>query len=197
HKKQDAVDITVTASEGTPVKVAAVNFTGFDVIPPAHLEKLRKDTPLKVGQPRDRQLVVTTHEMGVNELRDHGYPYGQVATNENDGPDGKAATLEFQAQPGKIAYFGPIEISGNKTVSENVIRRYLAYKPGELFQRSLIQTTQRRLYRVQLFQFATVEPLNQAQQPTEVPTRVTVAESNHHRVNLGVGYGTEEKARVD
>ena len=28
-------------------------------------------------------------------------------------------------------------------------------------------------------------------------TRVTVAEGKHQRVNLGVGYGTEEKARVD
>jgi outer membrane protein assembly factor BamA len=30
-----------------------------------------------------------------------------------------------------------------------------------------------------------------------VPTRVTVAEGKHRRVNFGVGYGTEEKARVD
>src|SRR5262249_26004464 len=34
-------------------------------------------------------------------------------------------------------------------------------------------------------------------QPDEVPVRVTVAEGNHQRVNFGVGYGTEEKARVD
>ena len=27
--------------------------------------------------------------------------------------------------------------------------------------------------------------------------RVTVAEGKHQRVNLGLGYGTEEKARVD
>jgi len=30
-----------------------------------------------------------------------------------------------------------------------------------------------------------------------VPTRVTIAEGKHQRVNFGVGYGTEEKARVD
>src|SRR5262249_15334630 len=34
-------------------------------------------------------------------------------------------------------------------------------------------------------------------QPEIVPMRVTVAEGNHQRVNFGVGYGTEEKARVD
>src|SRR3989441_66705 len=57
NDKQDQVDITVTISEGQPVKVAAINFVGFDdVIPPAHLDTLKKQIPLKVGAPRDRQL---------------------------------------------------------------------------------------------------------------------------------------------
>jgi outer membrane protein assembly factor BamA len=33
-------------------------------------------------------------------------------------------------------------------------------------------------------------------QPEEVPVRVTVAEGKHRRVNIGVGYGTEEQGRV-
>jgi outer membrane protein assembly factor BamA len=225
NDKQDAVDVTITIAEGDPVKVAAINFSGFDVIPPDHLKDLQKRVPLKVGQPRDRQLVIATHEMALNELRDHGYPYAKLGTNEDDGADGKTASLTFTAEPGKIAYFGPVEITGNKSVSEHVIRRELAYKPGDLYRRSLIQDTQRRLYRMELFQFATVQPITgeqqqqqpaadgqtpaaqppapnpaqipEAQQPTEVPTRITVAEGSHHRLNFGVGYGTEEKARVD
>ena len=200
NDKQDAVDVTLTIAEGEPVKVAAVTFTGFDAIPPAHLGDLEKSVPLKVGQPRDRALVVTTHEMAVNELRDHGYPYAKVATNEDDGPDGKTVTLTYSADPGKVAYFGPIEVAGNKSVGDNIIRRELAYKPGDLYRRSLIQDTLRRLYGMELFQFATVEanpgkPVDQ--QPSEVPTRVTVAEGKHHTVKPGVGYGTEEKARID
>src|SRR5262245_10209847 len=97
NNKQDAVDITVTIDEGTPVRVAAVDFAGFDVIPPAHLDDLKKRMPLKIGEPRDRQLVVTAHEMALNELRDHGYPYAKVATDEADGADGKQATVTYTA----------------------------------------------------------------------------------------------------
>jgi outer membrane protein assembly complex protein YaeT len=197
NDKQDAVDITVTVSEGPPVRVAAIDFVGFDVIPPAHLADLKKRTPLKVGQPRDRQLVVSTHELALNELRDHGFPYAKVTPTEDDGPDGKAATLSFVAEPRKAARFGPVEISGNKSVGDNVIRRELAYKPGDLYRRSLVQDTQRRLYGMELFQFANVQALNQEVEPVEVPTRITLAEGKHQRVNFGVGYGTEEKARVD
>ena len=197
NDKQDSVDLTVTIAEGAPVIVKAIDFSGFEAIPAAHLDDLKKRIPLKVGQPRDRQLVVSTHEMAVNELKDHGFPYGKVTTGEDDGSDGKQAVLTFAAEPGKLAHFGTIEVVGNKSVDDQIIRRQLTFKPGALFQRSVIQDSQRRLYGLELFQFANVEPLNQEQQPEEVPVRVTVAEGNHQRMNFGVGYGTEEKARVD
>src|SRR4029077_6919800 len=57
NDKQNEVDLTVTIAEGAPVRVAAVEFSGFDVIPPDHLDELKKRVPLKVGAPRDRQLV--------------------------------------------------------------------------------------------------------------------------------------------
>lgn len=197
NSKQDSVDVTITVAEGEPVTVAGVDFVGFDMIPPQHLDALKARQPLRVGEPRDRQLVVAMHEMAVNELKDHGYPYAKVATTEDDGADGKRATITFSAEPGTLAHFGPIEIVGNTSVSEHVIRRQLTLKPGELYRRSDVQDSQRRLYGMELFQFANVEPVNSEQQPAEVPMRVTVAEGKHQRVNFGVGYGTEEKGRVD
>jgi outer membrane protein assembly complex protein YaeT len=197
NDKQDEVDLTVTIAEGEPVLVTSIAFSGFDAIPPAHFDELKKRVPLKVGQPRDRQLVVSTHEMAVNELKDHGFPYGKVSTGEDDGSDGRQAALVFTAEPGTLAHFGTVDIVGNKSVDEHIIRRQLTFKPGELYQRSVVQDSQRRLYGLELFQFANVEPLNQEVQPDAVPIRVTVAEGNHQRVNFGVGYGTEEKARAD
>ncbi len=221
NDKQDEVDLAVTIVEGDPVVVKALDFSGFEGIPAGHLDDLKKRAPLKVGQPRDRQLVVSTHEMAVNELKDHGFPYAKVTTGEDDGSNGKQAVLTFTAEPGVLAHFGKIEVVGNKSVDEHIIRRQLTFKPGELYQRNLVQDSQRRLYGLELFQFANVETINPEQQSgtpkqsdsgqqsdssqppdsalqsDEVPVRVTVAEGNHQRVNFGVGYGTEEKARVD
>jgi outer membrane protein insertion porin family/translocation and assembly module TamA len=197
NSKQDSVDVTITIAEGEPVNVAAIDFVGFDVIPAEHVDALKSKMPLEVGSPRDRQLVVATHEMAINELKDHGYPYAKVSTKEDNSADGRQATLTFTAEPGTLAHFGPVEIVGNTSVSENVIRRQLTLKPGELYRRSVVQDSQRRLYGMELFQFANVEPARSELQPPEVPIRVTVAEGKHQRVNFGVGYGTEEKGRVD
>src|SRR5438309_8765064 len=197
NDKQDQVDITLTIAEGEPVKVAGIQYVGFDVIPADHLKQLQSQVPLKVGAPRYWHHLKTAHEMALNELKDHGYPYAKVATDEQKGASDKEAVLTFNANPGKVAHFGSVEIVGNKTVSDHVIERELTFKQGDLYRRSIVQDSQRRLYGLELFQFANIEPLNPEAQPEEVPMRVTVAEGNHQRVNFGVGYGTEEKARID
>ena len=196
NESQDAADITLTIAEGEPVVVSSIAFVGFDPIPADHLDDLKTRAPLKVGQPRDRQLVVLAHEMAVNELQDHGFPYGRVTVGE-DEPSAKQAVLTFTADAGKLAYIGEIEIAGNNSVSDRVIERQLTFQRGDLYRRTVIQDSQRRLYGMELFQFANIEAVNPELQPEEVPIRVTVAEGKHQRVNFGVGYGTEEKGRVD
>lgn len=197
NDKQDAVDITLTIVEGGPMTVASVEFVGFDVIPADRFDALTGRAPLKVGAPRDQELVVATHALAVNELRDHGYAYAKVSTREDRPPEARHTSLTFTAGPGPLARFGSIEIAGNTSVDERVIARQLGYQPGDLYRRSVVQETQRSLYATELFQFVNIESLNPEREDPEVSTRVTVVEGDHQRVNFGVGYGTDEKARVD
>jgi outer membrane protein insertion porin family len=194
NDEQDAVEITVTIDEGEPVTVADVELIGFDVIPQDRLQSMRTRLPLKVGEPRDRQNVVVAHELAINELRDHGYPYAKVNTSESGD---RQVVVTFTAEPGTLAHFGPVEIVGNRSVGNRVIERQLTFKPGDLYRRSVVQDSQRRLYAMELFQFVNIESVEPEKQAPDVRTRITVAEGKHQRVNLGVGYGTEEKARID
>lgn len=197
NDKQDSVAVEITIAEGEPVIVEAVEFNGFDALPPEHLNDLKSRAPLVAGKPRDRQLVITTHEMAINELRDHGYPYAKVETAEAAGATSKITSVRFTAVPGEIAHFGGFEISGNRTVRDRVILREMTFNPGDLYRRSQLQESQRRLYGLELFQFVNVAPANPDQQPADVPMRISVVEGKHQRVNFGIGYGSEEKGRVD
>jgi outer membrane protein assembly complex protein YaeT len=189
--------VTLTIAEGDPVIVESIDYKGFDAIPERHMKTVKSDAPIKVKQPRDKALVLTTREMALNELRDHGYPYASVTVDEDDGTDGNHAKLTFVGEPGKLAYFGPTTVQGNESVSDRVILRQVTFKEGDLYRRSRVQDAQRRLYGLALFQFANVEPIDVDKQPEIVPTRITVAEGPHQRVNMALGYGTEEQARVD
>jgi outer membrane protein assembly complex protein YaeT len=191
-----SVALTVRVDEGAPVRVAAVRFVGFDVLPPDSLARLQNDAPIETGSPRDRQVIAVTRELAVSELRDHGYPSARVSADEVEDPSGDAAEVTFTAEPGALAYFGAVEVVGNTSVGRRVIERQLLFEPGDLYRRSAVRESQRGLYGLALFQFANIETQVAEENPQEVRTRVVLVEGRHQRVNFGVGYGTEEKWRV-
>ena len=197
NDKQDGVNVTLTIDEGDPVIVTSIDYQGLNALPPRHLNSVKNRSPIRLHKPRDKAQVLTTREMVLNELRDHGYPYATVRVDEDDGTDGLQSKLTFIGEPGKLARFGPTTVQGNETVSDHVILREVTFKPGEIYSRSSLQNVQRRLYGMSLFQFVNVEPTDVEQQPDVVPTRITVAEGPHQRVNFSVGYGTEEQARLE
>src|SRR5204862_7058910 len=124
------------------------------------------------------------------------YPYAEVDISQQ-GAGGNQVRVAFAATPGTLAHFGPVEIEGEKSVGENIVRRQLTYKQGEVFSRRPLRESQRKLYGMELFQFANIESKeNKTQQLSDVPTLVTVAEGKHRRLTTGVGYGSEEKARA-
>jgi outer membrane protein insertion porin family/translocation and assembly module TamA len=193
---QNKVDVTLDIVEGEPIRVAAIEIRGFDVLPPARQQTLKETLPLQPGRPLDRQLAVATRERGLNALRDDGYPYAEVTLREEDAGD-RQRRLILDATPGVLAHFGEVDIRGYATVSENVIRRQLTFKPGDRFTRRALRESQRKVYGMELFEFANIEPLEEpVLMNEEVPVRVTVAEGKHRKLTAGVGYGTEEQARA-
>jgi outer membrane protein insertion porin family/translocation and assembly module TamA len=193
---QTSVAISVNISEGEPIRVERVEFSGFEPLPAEHRNALESGLPLKAGQPLDRARLQASREAALDELKDHGYPYASVKIAESPGSSERQRAVLLTADTGPLANFGPTEINGNVSVGDRIVRRQLTYRPGQIFRQSALQESQRRLYSAELFDFANVEPLHQEQKPRDVPTRVTVTEGKHQRVNFGFGYGTEEKGRV-
>jgi outer membrane protein assembly complex protein YaeT len=196
NETQKKVDVTLNISEGEPLRVAAVELHGFDVLEEGERRALVEGLPLQRERPLDRQLELASRERAQNVLRDNGYPYAQVELTENESAP-RQRTILLSATPGTRARFGPVEIVGQRSVGEHVIRRQLTFEPGQVFTRREMRETQRKLYRMELFEFVNVESLEDRElQPEEVPVRITVAEGEHRKINLGVGYGTEEQVRT-
>ncbi len=195
---QSSVAIVLNVSEGEPIIAERVDFQGFESLPADHLEGLKARLPLKAGRPLDRALIQATREAALDELKDHGHPYATVRLADEPGSAERKRVLKLTAEPGAVAYHGPLEIQGNSSVDDQVIRRQLTFRRGDLFRQSKLLESQRRLYSLEVFQFANVQPVREeSEQPTEIPTRVTVTEGKHRKVNFSFGYGTEERGRVE
>jgi outer membrane protein insertion porin family/translocation and assembly module TamA len=193
HPESNTVDITIRVDEGQPVIVTAIDLEGFDVLSAHGLEELRAVLPITVGDIAVNDQVLAGAQLAVNALKNRGYAYAEVDLGE-EMPDPYRLRIRYAAIPGIQAYFGPVEVVGNASVSDDIVRRQLTYRPGDLFRVDQVKSAQRQLYGLELFQFAVIDPLESAE-PRDVPTRVTVAEGKHRRLRFAAGWGTEEKAR--
>ena len=197
NDKQDAVDVTVHVEEGEPIVVEALEYQGFEVLPPGELDELKGRVALKTNAPLDRALAQASRESALDEVKDHGYPYATVRLTERPGSSERSRIVTLSTTPGTFARYGEIDVQGNTSVSDNVVVRQLTFRPNRPFRLSQLQESQRRLYSLETFQFANVEPvIVEGQQPEIVPVKVTVTEGKHRKVNFGVGYGSEEKGRA-
>ncbi len=199
-EKKEHVRLTVTVREGEPTLVESMRFEGFEVLPERRRESLKSRFGLAPGDVRDRRRVDAARATALNVFQEQGFPYAKVTVDELPGERARGVAIVVRATPGQPATFGPIDVSGNASVGEDVILRQLAFKPGDRYSAGRVRASQSKLSSLDLFRFAYVEPrgLNAegGEQPSAVPMRITVAEDKHRQLSGAVGYGTEEKARI-
>ena len=200
---QKSVRLRIDIDEGQALTVEQVVLKGLEPIPENHRRQLETRLPLKAGAPLDRALLQASREAAVDELKDHGYPNPTASVSESPGSTDRQRIVTFDAQPGRLAYVGRIQVAGTASVSPRIVRRQLTFRTGDLFQESKLRESQRKLYAMELFNFVNIEPVgdvgadapSQEGEADQIATRVTVTEGKHRKVNFGFGYGTEERAR--
>ena len=180
--------------KGSRSRVERIVFQGFESLPEQHRHALEADLPLKPGQPLDRALLQASREAALDELKDHGFPYATRAAGGGSGHRRPPASHHAHGRArSRSRDFGPLEIEGNSSVSDSIIRRQLTFRPGQM-----LPTEQAAGQPAQAVQprdcssSPTSSPIT-LEQAAEIPTRVTVTEGKHRKVNFGVGYGSEEQ----
>jgi outer membrane protein assembly complex protein YaeT len=195
---QTSVAITLNISEGEPLVAERIELDGFDVLPPQPRRRLDRTLPLKPGQAMDRALILASREAALDQLKNHGYPYAAVRVSEEPGSSDRHRVVTISTEPGPLAHHGELGIQGNSSVSDQVIRRQLTFRRGDIFSQDKLLESQRNLYALEVFQFANVQAVREeGEKPLEIPTRITVTEGKHRKVNFSLGYGSEERARVE
>ena len=179
-----------------PVTVDAVRLEGFDVLPPDAREDLADAIPLRAGVTLTDEIEKTAGERAVEILQNNGHPYAQVGI-AREAIDSNRATVVMRAEPGTIGFFGPIDIAGNRNVDDRVIRKRLAYAPGDLFRRRAIERTQHRIGALGLFKSVEIRAHDIDNQPAQVPTVITVEERTPWQWNLGLGYAAGDRLAVN
>jgi translocation and assembly module TamA len=179
-----------------PVSIGDVRLEGFDVLPVEVRENLTRQLPLRAGSALTDEAEEAAGNRAVEVFQNHGYPYAQVGIRR-EPLDQSRVRVVLAAEPGTLGFFGPIDIAGNRRVDDAIIRRRLAYKPGDPFSRSAIERTQQRLGAIGLFKSVEIRAVNIDLKPAGVPTLITVEEGTPWQWNLGFSYAAGERLGID
>ncbi|MFQ5650984.1 MAG: outer membrane protein assembly factor BamA [bacterium] len=196
NKKGDEVNIVVHIEEGEATKVNEVQFV-FKSDSSRRLtpERLQKQVKLKPGKRYREEDLKLDYEKIVERFANNGYPYIDARVRPTVDLQRHLVDLEWVLQPGPFCRFGEIRYSGNHHVSAGSIRRGLGLSTGDPFQQKKLINAQSQVYRLELFQFVSLQATNLENQPSRIPIEVKVREARLRTLKLGLGFGSEEKFR--
>ncbi|MEO6028171.1 MAG: BamA/TamA family outer membrane protein, partial [Candidatus Binatia bacterium] len=188
--------IEITIDEGPRILVKSVDLEVEDFVP-----TLSEDAALHdeiVLEPR-APFTQAGYDAGRDRLdlalRTRGFAYARVEKSAVVDTESHEATIRYRVTRGMPAVFGEPFVEGNDQVAARLIRREIAFSPGDPFDPKKLDETQARIFGLRLFRSVVVRPRNLADVSGTVDVAVTVAEGPPRELIAGIGYGIEDEFR--
>ncbi len=109
--------------------------------------------------------------------------------------DRTGARIDLELDTGQQYRFGETSITGAPKYPDKFLRRYLAFKPDEIYSPVKINNTQLNFINAERFREVIVAPEKEKTHDLRVPVLVTLKPSPRRRLRVGGGYGTDTGAR--
>ncbi len=196
QRHDDEVSVRIVVEEGNPLRAASLEFSGLEALAPARILAIRERAPLKPDEPLALEALRQTAQLAADALGEAGYAYARIEIRQKLVAPERIA-VEFHAEPGELGYFGSIEIVGNRSVDDEVIRRQLAYLPGQTFRVSALRESERRLSQLGMFKSVAIEVVVPEPRTPEVSTRITLEEGDLNQFSYSFGYDSEKQVYGD
>ena len=190
----DRVRVVVWIEQGPPVFVesVAVSLEGAE-LPERERTLLLAHLPIARDQVFSEDAYARAYTYLRTYYREHGFARVQIERRAEVDVRRDAAAVGYVVDSGPPSVFGEVRVSGADTVGEAVVRREIAFEPGEPFKQSLVERTRSNLVALRLFR--AIRIIEDKSRDPRVDLRIRVTEGPKHEVRLGVGYDTEEQIR--
>ena len=188
HDDQD-VDIYIDVEEGQKYYVRNIEWVGNTLYPTETLNKLLR---MEKGDVYNQKLLgerlITDEDAVSNLYYNNGYVFSRIDPVETNIV-GDSVDLEMRIFEGQQAHISHVRISGNDRVYENVIRRELRNKPGDLFSRDALMRSYREIVSLGHFD----ENIDPKVEPDRVNGTVDInlglTSKSNDQIEFSLGYG--------
>lgn len=189
--------VLVTVEPGEPVRVTEVRVRlegeGASSEP---LHRLAEEFPLRPGDALRHDeyegykgaLLARTQDLG---YLDADFPTHELRVNR----EARSAEIDLALDTGPRYYFDEVEIRGAGGYPDRFLRRYLAFRPGDVFSYAKLGETQVNFRNSDRFKEIVLAPEKDGAVENRVPVSVALTPSAPKRLRPGIGYGTDTGPR--
>ncbi|MDH3870635.1 MAG: outer membrane protein assembly factor BamA, partial [Gammaproteobacteria bacterium] len=146
--------ITVNISEGEQYSISEVTLSGDLVVEPEELFPLVRINPKDVFS---RKRVTEAVDRISAKLGDHGYAFANVNTVPELDDENNEVSLAFFIDPGKRVYVRRVNVEGNVSTRDEVLRREMRQMEAGWFSAEKVERSRARLQRLGYFEDVNVE----------------------------------------
>jgi outer membrane protein insertion porin family len=148
---------------------------------------------LEQGIVYSRQDLIASQTAIEELLADRGYAFSNVNGVPEQRRDAAIVNFIFIVDPGPTVYIRRINIIGNESTRDEVIRRELRQLEGAVYSLSKIRRSRERLAKLGFFRDVSIQTPRVSGVIDQVDMLVEVEERSTGNFNFGVGYSGSEK----
>ena len=184
------VNIHIKVDEGKKYYLRNVTWVGNTVYSTDYLNAL---LGMKKGDVYDQKLLnkrLTEDEDAVgNQYWNHGYLFYNLQPTEVNIV-GDSIDLEMRIVEGQQAHLNKVRINGNDRLYENVVRRELRTKPGDLFSKEALHRSARELATMGHFDAEKVSPdVRPNYEDGTVDINWNLEQKSNDQIEFSLGWG--------
>ena len=184
------VNIHIKVNEGKKYYLRNITWVGNTVYSTDYLSAV---LGMKKGDVYDQKLLnkrLTEDEDAVgNQYWNHGYLFYNLQPTEVNIV-GDSIDLEMRIVEGQQAHLNKVRINGNDRLYENVVRRELRTKPGDLFSKEALQRSARELATMGHFDAEKVSPdVRPNYEDGTVDINWNLEQKSNDQIEFSLGWG--------
>ena len=184
------VNIDITVDEGQKYYIRNISWVGNTVYTTDFLNNV---LGMKGGDVYNQKLLdkrLNSDDDAVGNLYyNHGYLFCSIQPTEVNVV-GDSIDLEMRIYEGQQAHLSHVRINGNDRLYENVVRRELRTKPGDLFSKDAIQRSMRELASMGHFDPEKIVPdIQPNMEDGTVDVNWGLTQKSNDQIELSLGWG--------
>ena len=177
--------ITINITEGEQYRIREVTLSGELVLEPEALFPLVRINPDDVFS---RKRVTEAVDRISERLGDQGYAFANVNTVPDLDDETNEVALAFFVDPGDRVYVRRVNVSGNVSTRDEVLRREMRQMEAGWFSAEKVERSRTRLQRLGYFEDVNVETPTVPGTTDQVDVNYSVTEQSSGSITAGLGY---------